>query len=131
MIIVIHTFIQSQILISRLRASQMCRLHTERFWLLLFLPSFVRYLLLMRTSLRPRPLVVGEVVDFGSLDPLVSPHAQLEVCGYEKRVQAHTIKKCSRNWNTLSGKFYMHEYAYLCFLYPNLLVAVLFICDVT
>lgn len=52
---------------------------TERFWLLLFLPSFLRYLLLMRTSLRPRPLVVGEVVDFGSLEPLVAPYAQLEV----------------------------------------------------
>jgi hypothetical protein len=61
----------------------------ERFWLLLFLPSFVRYLLLMRTSLRPRPLVVGGVLDFGSLAALVLPHAQLEVSAAQHK---HTHK---------------------------------------
>lgn len=32
-----------------------------RVWLLLFIPSFIRYMMLLRGSLRPRPLHVGEV----------------------------------------------------------------------
>ncbi len=71
-----------------LRAVAAWLLRPQNVWLLLFLPSFFRYMVLLRGSLRPRPLTVGSIVDHGggggggksSLAALVDlDHAKIEV----------------------------------------------------
>ena len=61
------------------RAMALSLLKPDRVWLLLFLPSFLRYMILLRGSLRPRPLTVGSLVDQGGLSSLIALDAKIEV----------------------------------------------------
>lgn len=63
------------------RAVGLAMIQPQRVWLLVFLPSFVRYMMLLRMSLRPRPLHVGTVVEAsaGSLAPIIPPASRVEI----------------------------------------------------
>ena len=82
------------------RAMALSLLKPDRVWLLLFLPSFLRYMILLRGSLRPRPLTVGSLVDQGGLSSLIALDAKIEVVteGLEGFLDAplwrHTGARC-------------------------------------
>ena len=52
----------------------------ERCWLILFVPTFFRYMQLLRSSLRPRPVLVGGVTSVSnSLSSIVDAQAKVEL----------------------------------------------------
>lgn len=66
--------------VSLIRDLLLSLLTPDRFWILFFLPSFLRYMHLLRTSLRPHPLTIGSVIDYGlGLSSIIDVDAKIEV----------------------------------------------------
>mmetsp|Transcript_5037 Transcript_5037/g.6521 ORF Transcript_5037/g.6521 Transcript_5037/m.6521 type:complete len:408 (+) Transcript_5037:92-1315(+) len=66
--------------VSIIRSFFLSLLTPDRFWIILFVPSFIQYMHLLRTSLKPHPLTIGSVIDIhGGLTPLLDMNSKIEV----------------------------------------------------